>query len=54
MGQPISLNTLIAGNSLRLKHYNVTGNGKREGMKRFSIGQSAAKRRTGEGSTTIS
>ena len=43
---------LIAGNSLETEHYNVAGNGERECLKSSCIGQSAAKRRIGEGSTT--
>ena len=34
-------------------YYNVTGNGKRESLRNIRQGQSAAKHRTGERSTTI-
>ena len=43
----------LLGNPYSLIHHNVTGNGKREGLKRLRIGQSAAKGRIGQGSTTI-
>lgn len=43
---------LIAGTPLEAEHHNVTGNGERDGSKSSCIGQSAAKRRIGEGSTT--
>lgn len=43
---------LIAGTPLETEHYNVAGNGERECLKSSCIGQSAAKRRIGEGSTT--
>lgn len=43
---------LIAGNPLELIPYNVTGNGKREWLKSYEIGQSAAEHRIGESSTT--
>jgi len=43
---------LIAGNPLETEHYNVAGNGERDSSRSSCIGQSAAKHRIGEGSTT--
>ena len=44
---------LIAGNPLELCCYNVIRKDVRDGLKNAKIGQSAAKLRIGEGSTTI-
>jgi len=45
---------LIAGTSLSFINHNVIGNDERDGLKIIKIGQSAAKGRTGQGSTIIS